>query len=102
MNYQPLIAQNKLIELRLAKGLTQAKVAWHLGLDMINRISYWEHDHAFPSLPNLFKLCALYEATPQEIYGDLVERVRGEVHLALKNRPLFSQADPNELGKPIN
>jgi len=51
MNYKPLIAQNKLKEMRIAKG-----------------ISNCEKGTAIPNIINLFKLSKLFKKLAEEIY----------------------------------
>ena len=62
---------NNLREFRLKAGLRQIDVAEHLGFSSSDRISHWENGQAYPSVPNLAKLCVLYGTSLQEIYPDL-------------------------------
>ena len=64
---------NKLREIRRAKNMTQTDVAIKLNLSPNNqdRISKWENGEAKPSIDNLFKLCSIYQTTPQELYPEL-------------------------------
>lgn len=63
--------ENKLREIRKKRGLTQMEVARLLNLDCENRISRWEKGLAEPSISNLFKLCRIYDTSPQELYQEL-------------------------------
>ena len=65
--------ENKLKEIRKSKNLTQTEVACKLQLSPTNqdRISKWEHGEAKPSLDNLFKLCKVYNVSPQELYPQI-------------------------------
>lgn len=59
---------NNIKEYRLRKGLTLIQAAKLIKLDCADRLSKWEHGHKYPSVPNLFRLCAVYEALPEELY----------------------------------
>jgi transcriptional regulator with XRE-family HTH domain len=59
---------NNIKEYRLRKGLTLIQAAKLIKLDCADRLSKWEHGHKYPSVPNLFRLCAAYEALPEELY----------------------------------
>lgn len=61
--------ENKLKELRKQCGLTQKEVAELLNLDCENRISRWEKGQAIPSVKNLFRLCKIYNVSPDEFYS---------------------------------
>lgn len=63
---------NTLREHRLKRNLKQKEVAKELGLgNSDDRISHWERGQALPSIPNLFKLCRIYDTNPKDIYPDL-------------------------------
>ncbi len=66
---------------RLAKGLTQQQVATLLRLKNNTLISRWEVGKSFPDIPNLVKLCWVYEASFEELFGELNAVIRdGEIH----------------------
>ncbi len=60
--------KNKIQEYRLRKRLTLKDAAKLLHLDCADRLSKWEHGHKYPSVPNLFRLCAAYDASTAELY----------------------------------
>lgn len=62
---------NDLRKRRLAKGLRQTDVARLLGLDCADRLSRWENGLSVPSVPNLFRLAAVYGVMPHELYPEL-------------------------------
>ena len=68
---------NKLKEFRIKAGLTQKQVAEKLGLQCEDRLSHWEKGNAAPGLTNLFKLSVLYNASPQELYPEMLEEFAG-------------------------
>jgi transcriptional regulator with XRE-family HTH domain len=59
---------NNLRKFRNERGLLQKDVARLLGLQCEDRISHWEKGYRVPSLKNLMKLCALYQAPLHELY----------------------------------
>ncbi len=66
---------NRLREYRTKAGLRQVDIAEILGLDCADRLSRWENGLAMPSVVNLFKLCALYQVLPHEVYEKLYENI---------------------------
>ncbi len=66
---------NDLRKWRKAKGFRQLDVACKLGFSSTDRISKWEKGISYPHLINLFKLCAIYEVMPQELYGEVLRQV---------------------------
>jgi len=64
-------ASNTLRQHRKLAGLLQKDVAAALGLDCADRISHWENGSAMPSIVNLFRLAAIYEVSPQDLYPEL-------------------------------
>lgn len=67
---------NSLRDRRKAAGLLQKDVAQQLGLDCTDRISHWENGTAMPSVVNLFRLAAIYQAMPHELYPNLFKLVQ--------------------------
>jgi transcriptional regulator with XRE-family HTH domain len=70
---------------RIQAGLRQADVAVRFGFASTDRISHWERGSAAPNITNLFKLCAILKATPQELYGELWEQTQQELQDAVQN-----------------
>lgn len=70
---------NRLHEQRQKAGLLQREVASQLGLDCADRISQWENGTAMPSVMNLFKLSALYNVPPQELYQEMFEGIQQNI-----------------------
>lgn len=68
MNKRKDIVPNNLKEYRLKAGLTQKQVAKLLSMQCEDRLSHWENGQAMPSVKNLFRLCEVYKASPNEIY----------------------------------
>ena len=71
MNYKDLIVHNTLRARRIELGLRQQDVADILGFQITDRISHWEKGTALPNLINLFKLCAILNTVPEELYPEL-------------------------------
>ena len=69
-------ASNKLRFYRQQTGLLQKDVAKALGLDCADRISHWENGLAMPNIVNLFRLAAIYEVMPHELYPELYDTAR--------------------------
>ena len=59
---------NKLKEIREQRGLTQKQVAVLLNMKCEDRLSHWERAQAIPSLPNLIKLCQIYQVSTEELF----------------------------------
>ncbi len=79
MKYNINITNNKMRGLRLGRKLKQSEVAKILGLDCADRISHWETGKAMPSIINLFKLSAIYDVLPSELYPSLFEEIKLQV-----------------------
>jgi len=62
---------NKLKLYRVTNNLRQIDVAHKLGFTSSERISRWEMGLAYPSVVNLFKLAKLYNARPDDLYGEI-------------------------------
>jgi transcriptional regulator with XRE-family HTH domain len=48
--------------------MSQQEVCGILALVSTSRLSQWEHGVVMPSLPNLIKLCVLYQTTVEKVY----------------------------------
>ena len=70
---------NTLREVRKQAGLTQLDIAKKLDFASTDRICRWEKGQTFPHVINLFKLCALYNASPHELYGELIGTIEKEI-----------------------
>ena len=70
---------NNLRAQRKKAGLRQLDVARFLGLGSIDRISRWEHGSAVPHIGNLFKLCVLYGASPEELYAEMFQAIQEQI-----------------------
>lgn len=70
---------NNLRMYRKKAGLRQRDVAFSLGFGHTDRISRWEHGVAVPHIMNLFRLAALYNTTPQELYAETWTTIVKEV-----------------------
>lgn len=68
MTTQNTITNNRLKELRLARGFTQQQVAEKLGLNAIDRISKWEAGSKMPSLVNALRLAEIYRVKIEDIF----------------------------------
>ncbi len=62
---------NKLRMFRRISGLSQKKVAIHLGLSNTSPLSKWEKGIQLPGLLQVFRLCRIYKAKPEELFDDL-------------------------------
>ena len=54
-------------------------MAFAHGLDCADRISRWENGTAMPSVVNLFKLAAIYEVMPHELYPELYNPMKASL-----------------------
>jgi len=59
---------NHLREYRKRMGLRQRDVAMKLGILGTDRISRWEKGLAYPSVPNLLKMAAIYRVHAEVLY----------------------------------
>lgn len=73
MKVRQEILNNNLRSFREAKGLRQVDVADKLGFTSADRLSYWKRGMSAPNIINLFRLAALYEVLPHEIYYNLAK-----------------------------
>ena len=66
---------------RKGTGLRQIDVAQILGLGKRgdDSILRWERGYAFPTIINLFKLSALYNVLPEDLYPDFVKVLKKEL-----------------------
>ncbi|MEN9582528.1 MAG: hypothetical protein RL641_482 [Candidatus Parcubacteria bacterium] len=67
---------NSLLTHRKRVGLTQMVVANKLGFTTAERISAWEKGKSMPSVVNLFKLAALFNTYPHELFKELYSKVK--------------------------
>jgi transcriptional regulator with XRE-family HTH domain len=74
MKYESL--PNTLKENRKRLGLKQLEVAKKLGINSAERISMWEKGKSFPGIVNLFKLAALYDQAPENLYSTLFKEFK--------------------------
>ncbi|MFM2224732.1 MAG: hypothetical protein RJA07_934 [Bacteroidota bacterium] len=86
MKYIHEIKNNTLVDKRKVLGLRQRDVTIALSFGSTDRISHWEHGTAMPSLPNLFRLCALYQCLPHEVYPALLEKTNSDIEHTLRQR----------------
>lgn len=70
---------NTLRLVRKQAKMTQLEVARKLGFGSTDRICRWEKGRTFPHIVNLFKLCALYQVLPHQLYGDLLLIIERDV-----------------------
>jgi len=71
---------NRLRKHRRIMGYQQKDVARLLGLQSANRISRWEKGVALPSAINLIKLSIVFRTLPTELYFDVLQQLREELH----------------------
>ena len=74
-----ILIPNKLREFRKLNNLRQIDVAHKLGLKNPDRISHWENGLSIPHPVNMFKLSAIFNTLPHELYGEFMQQVRTEV-----------------------
>lgn len=82
--YKEFISSNCLKEKRLLRGIRQKDVAEILGFCTPDRISHWEKGTAIPNLANLFRLSALYQVYPHEMYPELFNEALIENEFAIR------------------
>lgn len=81
---------NRLFKYRKLAGYSQKDAAHLIGLASATRLSRWERGLAYPSVPNLLKLCVLYSTLPTALYYDLYANYRDEVDIlrqSFKRKP---------------
>jgi len=71
---------NSLKKYREAKGLSQSAVAKRLGFKDKTWISHWENGDALPNLVSAIRLSVLFNVSTNELFPDLVYRIREESH----------------------
>lgn len=84
MNQQKIVP-NSLREYRNRIGLRQIDVAKKLGFCNTNRISRWEKGLSIPSIVNVFRLCIIYNTSPEKLYSELFKKYYGEMQYKKKN-----------------
>lgn len=77
--YKPFMTENHLRTFRKAKNLRQLDVSILLDFVTPDRISKWEKGKGFPSIINLLRIAAIYEAYPHELYSELFKHITREV-----------------------
>lgn len=80
MNYKQEICANKLKQLRNEKHLLQKHIADSFGMCVTDRISHWEKGTAIPSIVNLFRMAAIYQVLPHELYPELFKSITEEIN----------------------
>lgn len=88
MNKTIKYPNNRLKELRKARGLVQGQVAIHLGRQCEDRICRWEQGTSAPNLENLFHLAAIYEVYPHELYPELFAEIQQVHQVPQKTGPI--------------
>jgi transcriptional regulator with XRE-family HTH domain len=76
LNQTELVMANNLKKYRNRLGLRQLDIACKLGFNSTAQLSHWEKGFAVPSLINLFKLAALYNVAPHELYPKLYNSIK--------------------------
>jgi len=70
---------NSLKKHRKVLGYKQIDVALLLGFNNTARISRWEKGFSFPNTINLIKLSIIYRTFPNDLYFDLMLKLRHEL-----------------------
>lgn len=79
MKYQEQINSNHLRTQRNELNIRQQDVADKLGFCTTDRISHWEKGQAMPNIINLFRLAAIYNIPPHELYPELYKSIVSEI-----------------------
>lgn len=79
MNYKEYISTNKLKRLRQERSALQKDIAASLKMCVTDRLSHWEKGTAIPSIVNLFRLAAIYQVLPHELYPELYKKITDEI-----------------------
>ena len=61
--------EEKIVELRKAKGLSQEELAEQLGVSR-QAVSRWELGNTLPDIPNLVQLCGIFEVSADYLVRD--------------------------------
>jgi transcriptional regulator with XRE-family HTH domain len=61
--------EEKLIQLRKSRGMSQEDLAEHLDVSR-QAVSRWEQGSTLPDIPNLRKLCDLFQVSADELIRD--------------------------------
>lgn len=95
----PMSLGEKLKQIRVKKGLSQASVGEHLNLTR-QTISKWENDNGYPDLDNLVRLSEYYEVSIDELLKrpqDLEKKTEEETSkVALSQAEENTQQNPDE------
>ena len=70
---------NSFKKYRRIAGLTQVKVAAILNLKHTSAICHWEKGDYLPSIKQLFQLCIIYNAQPEQLLGEFIQSLRTEL-----------------------
>ncbi len=79
---------NRLRKLRRHFGYTQKQVAHLIGVRNPSDIAQWEQGAKLPNTVNMFKLCALYRTSCNELYYETLNGYKQEI--TLKEYKLFT------------
>ena len=67
--------EEKIVELRKAKGLSQEELAEQLGVSR-QAVSRWELGQTLPDIPNLMQLCELFDVSADYLVKDTVTETK--------------------------
>lgn len=102
MEEQNNLQPNNLFILRTSRGLAAKQVARMLGQLSSGQVSGYERGK-IPALENFLKLMLIYEATPKEMYPELIERCRRDIEATIRQRTfLFRYPERIKLLEAIN
>lgn len=79
--------RNNLKKFRKQRGFERAEVAERIGLVRVKQLSLWEKGVIMPDSISLFKLCILYEASPLELYREVMHRLNAYLNENSENLP---------------
>jgi len=79
--------QNNLKKYRQQRGYQRAEAAARIGLPRVRALSQWEKGVKMPDVISLFKLCIIYEASPLELYRDVMHRLNAYLNEDSENLP---------------
>jgi len=81
---------NNLKEYRTQRGFQRADVATRIGLQRVRPLALWEKGVIMPDSISLLKLCILYEASPLELYREVMERLNAYLNEGDENLPTIA------------
>ena len=88
--------EEKIVELRKAKGLSQEELAEQLGVSR-QAVSRWELGNTLPDIPNLVQLCGLFEVSADYLVRD--EWKSSPESESFVDNTAAKEADVGETGK---